>query len=202
MSSAPPGAGSHDPSTLPPVLAHASLLRLVDPDDIEGWSESEQRWVLGSKAIQTEHLIPGGRSGYGCSFYVQYTLVSLCGASTTHEIHFLQRHAKNHPCTPSWQEGLVGSVNVDQVLALGLGAVCSPDDGACDETRKAHASVWRVDPMWKKGRLRAARDALLKLLGSNTPYEDADRVQERINARTSLLPGSGPTSGSGSSGTP
>ena len=192
MTTSPPGAPAPDPSTLPSITA-GSVLRAIDPDDIEGWLETEQRWVLASNAMKVDHLTPGAQTGFGYSVFVPHLIVARCATSTAHEIHFLQRHAHQHQCWPSWQDGVVARAPVVSLAALGFGVGESPADGPCDETRAAHASVWR-DPRWTKKQARTARDAALVLLGSDTPFEDSERIQLRISTRASLIPG-GPTSG-------
>lgn len=186
----------YDTSKLAPLVPVATVIRAIDPDDIEGWNEDEKRWVLASGAMDSKQLTPGLRSGYGYSLYVTSLLCARCNAQSGREVQFMQQHAHQHQCKPTWQNGIVVKVEVSQLLALGFGAGESRDDGTCDETRAAHASLWK-DPSWSKGRTRVARDAALKLFGENAVYEDAVRLQQKGTTRLSAPPPTptGPRSG-------
>src|SRR4051812_35275665 len=120
MNSAPSG-NPPDPSTLTPVLGSANVLRAVDPDDVIGWVETEQRWDIATSAMTTEEMTPSVKSGFGYSLFVVHLLSARCNARTSHEVDLLQRHAHLHKCVPTWRDGLVLRANVGLLTGLGFG---------------------------------------------------------------------------------
>lgn len=176
--------GAWDTSKLTAVPSGQRVLRAIDPDDIQGWNEVDQRWEIAKSAMMEDHLIPGPKSGHGWSVFVERLLEVRCNASRGKELSLLQYHAKGHAgCYPTWEEGIVVSVDTGEFLSRGHGVGESPGDCPCTQIRDAHASVWKT-PAWTKG----LRKQLLNVLGASFVHQDATRDAIRLAASSPSVP--------------
>lgn len=181
-------ATNWDTSKLTPVTAGRWVYRAIDNDHIQGWNETEGRWIIVPEAMTVDQITPGDRSWHGFSVFVEDLLASRCGALPGQELVFMQTHTAQHGCGADWTGGIVVKLDAGALRAMSFGVGESPSDGTCSQTNDAHASLWK-DPAWSKGQARAKRSELLKLMGQSSVvvYESPERKLERAG-RTSGAP--------------
>lgn len=166
-----------DTTKLRPLAADDIVLRAIgDPDDIQGWNATDQRWELMPSAMQTSELTPCDRSGFGWSVFVERILLTKCPPGMA-VVTLLQYESKQHACTPTWSEGIVVSARVDDLLAHCFGVGESPSDCNCAPIKNAHASVWKA-----KGWSKVLRKKMLEKMGADAAvvFEDAERRAEKL----------------------
>src|SRR5512133_1552713 len=109
---------------LEPVSSDALVFRFVQTAHIDLSAPPGAR--LQTSALQSNEYTPNERS-YGASVYVKSLLAG--GLADLHD------------ACPKWRCWQTSEVPVDEVLALGVRVVLSPQDCAFPTTRHAHASL-------------------------------------------------------------